>query len=277
MPALVRTEKVCFALTIPKTATLPATGWPLVVYHHGTGGSMRSFVSDGVAEQLAAMTPAGRGLQLRRRRARRAQGRVDEEARRPGLQPAEPARRARQLPAGRGRHPAGAARRRGERHGDVVADGRGHRVRPGEGRVLRALAGEHVGRAGDRVSAPPPARAVFSGAGAYLTASLLDKTMPVNISRGHGVPDRRAARRRAPGDDAVPELLRPVGSAQLQPADRHAPARAVPSKHVYMSWGKGDTYTPRSTLEANAHSLGLSPGRAPLIDDLRRPRRSRAR
>ena len=26
-----------------------------------------------------------------------------------------------------------------------------------------------------------------------------------------------------------------------------------------MSWGKGDTYTPRSTLEANARSLGLAP------------------
>jgi len=37
------------------------------------------------------------------------------------------------------------------------------------------------------------------------------------------------------------------------------PPATIPSKHVYMSWGKGDTYTPRSTLEANARSLGLSP------------------
>jgi len=33
----------------------------------------------------------------------------------------------------------------------------------------------------------------------------------------------------------------------------------VGTKNVFMTWGKGDTYTPRSTLEANARSLGLAP------------------
>ena len=37
------------------------------------------------------------------------------------------------------------------------------------------------------------------------------------------------------------------------------PPATIPSKHVFMSWGKGDTYTPRSTLDANARSLGLAP------------------
>jgi hypothetical protein len=31
------------------------------------------------------------------------------------------------------------------------------------------------------------------------------------------------------------------------------------SKHVYMSWGTDDTYTPRQTLQANAESLGFRP------------------
>ena len=39
---------------------------------------------------------------------------------------------------------------------------------------------------------------------------------------------------------------------------RRAPT-TIATKHVYMSWGKGDTYTPRSTLDANARSLGLPP------------------
>ena len=34
------------------------------------------------------------------------------------------------------------------------------------------------------LGATPRAPAIFSGAGAYLTASLLDKTMPVNIAAG---------------------------------------------------------------------------------------------
>ena len=39
---------------------------------------------------------------------------------------------------------------------------------------------------------------------------------------------------------------------------RRAPP-TIGTKHVYMSWGKGDSYTPRSTLDANARSLGLAP------------------
>ncbi len=55
----VRTEQVCLALTVPKVAS-PASGFPLVVYAHGTGGSMRSHVSDTVAGALArAATPDG--------------------------------------------------------------------------------------------------------------------------------------------------------------------------------------------------------------------------
>jgi hypothetical protein len=45
-----------------------------------------------------------------------------------------------------------------------------------------------------------------------------------------------------------------------------APPMATPSKHVYMSWGKGDTYTPQKTLEANARSLAIPPV-GPLVDD----------
>src|SRR5262249_13508486 len=44
--------QVCMSLTVP-TATMPASGWPLVIYAHGTGGSFRSQVSEGVAARLA--------------------------------------------------------------------------------------------------------------------------------------------------------------------------------------------------------------------------------
>src|SRR5204863_8140427 len=44
---------VCFALTIPKTA-MPGGGWPLVVHAHGTGGSFKAAVNDGIAEALAS-------------------------------------------------------------------------------------------------------------------------------------------------------------------------------------------------------------------------------
>jgi hypothetical protein len=56
------TQKVCFTLTVPK-GVAPATGWPLVVYSHGTGGSYRSVVDLGLADDYAiGAAPAGLGI-----------------------------------------------------------------------------------------------------------------------------------------------------------------------------------------------------------------------
>src|SRR5439155_1044339 len=44
-----RTEDVCLSLSVPKGAA-PAGGWPTVVFAHGTGGSFRSHILDGVAK-----------------------------------------------------------------------------------------------------------------------------------------------------------------------------------------------------------------------------------
>ncbi|MEO7095180.1 MAG: hypothetical protein ABI175_18105, partial [Polyangiales bacterium] len=52
--AKVRTEKVCLALTVPKGAA-PATGWPVAIYAHGTGGSFRSHAVDGSAAMLSSI------------------------------------------------------------------------------------------------------------------------------------------------------------------------------------------------------------------------------
>lgn len=51
--ALARTEEVCLSMTIPKNAAMPADGWPVVLFAHGTGGSFRSHVQLGLAESLA--------------------------------------------------------------------------------------------------------------------------------------------------------------------------------------------------------------------------------
>jgi hypothetical protein len=49
-------DDVVFALTVPNDATMPLDGWPLVLFGHGTGGNYRTFVTQGVAERLAAGT-----------------------------------------------------------------------------------------------------------------------------------------------------------------------------------------------------------------------------
>src|SRR5262249_10935607 len=54
MPIVQRTEHIRFAVTVPKNATMPGDGWPIVIYAHGTGGDYRSFIDDGTAGRLAA-------------------------------------------------------------------------------------------------------------------------------------------------------------------------------------------------------------------------------
>lgn len=43
----------CFSLTLPTTPT-PDAGWPALIFAHGTGGSFRSAIAQGVAPRLAA-------------------------------------------------------------------------------------------------------------------------------------------------------------------------------------------------------------------------------
>ena len=47
-PKVVRLEGLRFALTVPRGA-IPATGWPVILYAHGTGGDFEDFVGDGSA------------------------------------------------------------------------------------------------------------------------------------------------------------------------------------------------------------------------------------
>jgi predicted esterase len=50
--SIVRNENVCISLAVPH-GKAPAAGWPLVVYSHGTGGSYRSAVELGLAQDYA--------------------------------------------------------------------------------------------------------------------------------------------------------------------------------------------------------------------------------
>lgn len=53
-----RTEDVCFALTVPTTEP-PETGYPLLIYAHGTGGNFTAAVSKGIAANIARGNVSG--------------------------------------------------------------------------------------------------------------------------------------------------------------------------------------------------------------------------
>jgi hypothetical protein len=107
---------------------------------------------------------------------------------------------------------------------------------------------------------------VFSGAGAYLTSSLLDKTMPINISAGMAFLIGEPLTAEHPVMTIFQSFFDRSDPLNYNPLIiRRAPGK-VATKHVYMSWGTADTYTPRSTLQANALSLGLAPA-GKVLDD----------
>jgi hypothetical protein len=53
-PKVQGTTEVCMALTVPHGTPMPSGGWPLLVYAHGTGGSFRSAITDGVSARMAS-------------------------------------------------------------------------------------------------------------------------------------------------------------------------------------------------------------------------------
>jgi hypothetical protein len=61
VPQVQRTERVRFTLTLPR-GEMPAGGYPVAIYAHGTGGDADSFVRDGTAASLAAQGLATLGF-----------------------------------------------------------------------------------------------------------------------------------------------------------------------------------------------------------------------
>lgn len=58
-PTPTGTEQVCVTITVPRGATMPEGGWPAVLYAHGTGGSYRSVVAEGLSRTLSNVDAPG--------------------------------------------------------------------------------------------------------------------------------------------------------------------------------------------------------------------------
>jgi hypothetical protein len=52
LPIVQVTENLRVSFTIP-TGTMPAAGWPVAIYAHGTGGDFHSYTNDGTARRIA--------------------------------------------------------------------------------------------------------------------------------------------------------------------------------------------------------------------------------
>jgi hypothetical protein len=257
-------EMVCFAMTVPKGGAQPGSGWPYVVYGHGTGGSMRSHINNGVAEELAtASTPTATiGFDGVVHGARKGDSTRDED----GLMfnVINP-------PAARDNHLQGAvdvlAVLRMHEIGAIAVAGVGSVTLDGNQRYYFGHSqGSNVGIPALATSSAAPA-AVFSGAGAYLTSSLLNKTSPVDADAALKFvidPDYDNSH---PVMTVLQTYFDPTDTINFAPLLIKRPRGATPSKHVFQSYGPGDTYSPPGSMALMAGAAGLHTG-SPEIDDL---------
>ena len=263
----VRQENVCMSLTVP-TGSMPAEGWPLVVYAHGTGGSFRSHVRSEVAGALSgANTPGGtvRFAVLGIDQVVHGPRRGDSDA-----SPDDLFANFQNPDAARGNILQGAA--------DQLALARfaaGLDVSAGEtgGNAIRinpdaiVFYGHSQGATHGSLALPYTntyKAAVLSGNGASLMDSLRTKSSPVDIGTalafllGDMTPDGNL-----PGDDMHPVLA--LLQHWMDPADPLHFARIIGqdpldgmlSTHVLQTYGIGDTYSPPITLRTFVFAGGL--------------------
>lgn len=248
------TEQVCFDLTIPK-GTMPGAGWPVVVHAHGTGGSFKDAIGTGVASALATATPKiatltfdGVGHGLRRGASKRSPDSLvfnvinPRAARDNSLQGAMDvieALRVAQVPA-------------------FTVTGAGTiKLDPSKTYYFGHSQGSNVGIPGVAMS-PDAKAAIFSGAGSFLTQGILTKKSPVDAKAGLslllGDPSLGGGHPVMILWQTFFDAIDPVNYDKLIVAK---PPVGVPSKHVFMTWNKDDTFSPKSTLTITAQVMGL--------------------
>lgn len=255
---------VCFALTIPKTATMPAGGWPVVVYGHGTGGSFRGVVGSGVARALAtASSPAAvlafDGV-VHGERAGQSTRDADSlmfnvinprAARDNNLQGAADVLQALRIPQA----------------ADLVVTGAGTiALDPAATYYFGHSQGSNVGAPAIAVTDLTEA-AVFSGAGAFLIEGLLNKKSPVDARTGLELLIGEELGRDHPVMIIWQTYFDSIDPVNFVPLLLRSPPPGVPSKHVLQTWGSNDTYSPQSTLNMFGRGTGLSVA-MPVIQDL---------
>ncbi len=258
---------VCLALTVPKGSP-PAEGWPLVIFAHGTGGSFRSHVRAEVAGALAEVNVGGDTL----RAAVLGIDQVQHGTRRGGSteSPSRLFFNFQNPDAARGNPLQGAVDQlslaRFAASLDLSAEeSGGEPIRINENAL--AFFGHSQGATHGSLMLPYSdtfKAAVLSGNGASLMDSLLTKTSPENIAQAlpFVLQDPDAEGKLFGG------VMHPVLSLLqhwIDPADPlnfaviagKRPLEGRPAKHIFQTYGLGDSFSPPSTLATYALAAEL--------------------
>ncbi len=244
-PRVIGKEDVCFSLTIPK-GVKPESGFPMVLYAHGTNGSFRSHVVDGTA-QLAAQLPSGGaatfGIDAVMHGPRRGGSTQSPEVLYFNVS-----------------NPSAAVGNAFQSvfdwfsvTGFVVSfsGDLGNQTGVSFDPARIAFIGHSQGATIGPIFAafePDLAALVLSGAGASVVNSLLTKTSPVDISAGVKAVLREEGSETQSVLSIVQGFFDPIDPANYgKLITRTPPAEVAPPHHVFMIYGSGDTYTPNRT------------------------------
>jgi hypothetical protein len=260
-----RYTAVCLALTVPKQP-MPAGGWPLVVYAHGTGGSFRDHVRPEVAGALAtaalsdgsSFPMAVLGIDQVEHGPRRGGSNQDPENLFFNI--ANPA-------AARGNPLQGAADQltlaRLASSLDISVGDTAIRVDPE--RVV--FFGHSQGSTEGSLMLPFSnvfKAAVLSGNGASLRESLLSKKKPADVRSilpqvlSDPTLAKDAAARAHPVLTLLAQWVDPADPINFAAAAGFAPIAGYPAHHVFQTYGSNDSYSPARTLQAYALAAGLT-------------------
>jgi hypothetical protein len=270
-PVVAQHEEVCFAMTIPRDVPVPEGGFPVLLYGHGTGGSFRNHILFGLAEDMATsevddapLPVATVAIDLPEHGARRGGSDrgsdvlffnfLNPRAARDNVM--QGAADLLSLVYWAGSYEVGA--------GDSPT---GEAFAFDPARI--ALLGHSQGATHAALMVPfePDLVAVvLSGEGGHLIQSLLNKTEPYDIA---GLlpfalldPDENGALAGGPAHPALAmfqayfERVDPVNfGGLLRPGSQ---GEATPLRHVFMTYGIGDSYAPEETQRAYARSAAFT-------------------
>ena len=255
-PIVDHMETIRFAVTVPKT-TMPASGWPIVLYAHGTGGDYRSFIDDGTAGRLAAQGLAIISID------QVLHGPRDPTHSNPDFtffNPANPL-----------------AARDNVRQGalDDFQLLRLVATLSAGGQTFDEQKIGFFGHSQGGLTGPPflaaepnVTGAVLSGAGGLIYIALLDKTEPPIIPTFV-----MATIRDVPLDEfnatlaLIQMFIEPADPANYGPLLIREPLEGVGAKNIYQSEGFVDHYAPDPGIEAFGVAMGLTPA-TPMLHDV---------
>ncbi len=262
-PSAVRDEDVCFGLTLPKTPA-PQAGYPLVIYGHGTGGSFKSGLRD-LAGTATAAGAAVLTIDLPQHGSRKGGSDLgSDELFFNFLNP----------DAALGNVAQGSADLMSlvawaKSVNEDAGSAFGQAVRFDAQRI--AMFGHSQGATHTSLMLPQESvsGAVLSGLGGDLSEALATKKSPIDISRAMPIllADPTAAPFNADtcktclGSNHPAYALLQAFFERVDPVNFGAGLTKLPqggsAKHVFMTYGLGDTYAPEATQKAYVVSANL--------------------